>query len=62
MTRYVVKADIGAVRGTLCSRPYPRPDHLDPFTYEWRSDALEAAAAMRARFPENEYYVTHSYR
>lgn len=56
---YFVRADIGDVRGILCARPYPRPDHLDGHGYaESERDLAESfAAGMAVKFPKNSYYV-----
>lgn len=55
--RFVVRATIGEVSGILCSRPYPRPDHCDPFTYATQQEAQEFADTLAARFPGNAYAV-----
>jgi hypothetical protein len=45
--------EVGAV---LCSRPYPRPDHLDPFIYATAEEAETFARKMRVQFG-NRYEV-----
>jgi hypothetical protein len=54
---FTVKATIRGIGPILCSRPYPRPDHCDPFTYDSEGEAEAFAATMRARFPGNQYEV-----
>ena len=61
MARYVVKAKIGGVPDILCARPYPRSDdHLEAFSYPNRDEAETFAAALSARFPENNYSVAEA--
>lgn len=55
--RFVVTAKINGFGPILCSRPYPRPDHLDPFTYASAQEAEAFAETMRQRFPCNVYAV-----
>lgn len=60
--RLVVTATIDGIGPILCGRPYPRPDHCDPFGYaESERDIAERRAdELRAQFPANSYQVQES--
>lgn len=55
--RYAVYADVSQTKGILCGRPYPREDHLDAFGYATREAAQQRADALKALFPDNNYYA-----
>lgn len=60
--RYIVLAELAGVGSVRCTRPYPRPDHLDSFGCEDADAAESFAAGLRARFPDHAYSVTREDR
>lgn len=57
---FVVTATIDGIGPILCSRPYPRADHCDPFRYNHKHNAERRAAHLRAQFPNVIYSVQES--
>jgi hypothetical protein len=55
--RYLLFATINGIGPILCSRGYPRKDHLDPFGFETKAKAEKRARELRKQFPGNRYEV-----